>query len=58
MIQAYSIGLRNDFDDYQVMIADTNGDGVVNILDVTAIQYYAVGRFDRSFYAGKVMDVR
>ena len=35
--------------------ADANGDGAVNIKDVTAIQYYAAGNTSQAGNCGKKM---
>ena len=40
---------------YPRSFADANGDGAVNIKDVTAIQYYAAGNTSQAGNCGKKM---
>ena len=42
LIQQYAVSIK-ELSDYQLSLADVNGDGVVNVLDATEIQRILVG---------------
>lgn len=44
-LQKYLAGITT-FDDIQKSVADTNGDGQINIFDVTRIQRFVAGMID------------